>query len=823
MDKHFPFPGRRSLVCGLSTHRRAFEHGSCSGSPLFGALLRSRCLSGAGASAFALVTLAALSCPGAASAQEVVANMAASPSATANDGPATSDIIVTATRRATSIADTPVAITVTSGATLQKYNIASFQDLSTLDPTLVVNNQGLTGNQFIIRGILSDIGSTTGFYVDEAPLVGGAGVQENGDGKPGLRLHDIERVEVLEGPQGTLFGSGSMAGTLRIITNKPKLGETSGGMSASVGGVQGGEATNEEDGYINLPVTSTIAVRAVAWGEFGGGYIDHAITNVAGTQAHTNSNVNGATLWGGRFSVLFKPDDRLSVLLQANHQNAKVDDFQSWILGAGPYTNTLPTVAPYSENYSLYTGTVNYDTDIGTITAIGSYGDQHDFHPEDTTAISQGLAAKFHLLPDKTVLVTQQHFQDYTGEVRFASKLKGPLQFVVGAYYEHDDTKEMTTAVRADDTTGIADCYTIAECAPLGLRQAGFSTPGLVPASNVKNESISDETVSQWAVYAQADYHIFSNLTATAGIRYFHADISNYGVAIQNIAPDWAIGKISIPAVNQNAQTSQHSPSYNFSLLYKVTPDVSIYGRIASGFRIGGTNNTAALASQAGVSIPSTYGSDKLWDYEIGAKAYFDQHRLYIDGTIYQMNWTGQQLSATDPSGAFSYVLNAGKTRIRGGELKANYTLPMGLSFGGGVTYTDAILLTNLGPAVAEAGTVGFAGNRLPRVPHWTFAGQAEYDYRLDDRRSLYLQSNFSYRGSSFYSFNHRNAFDEELPSYFILGLRAGYQTGPFDISLFVDNATDKVALVGMDASTHGVKVFSVPPRTIGGRFQAHF
>jgi outer membrane receptor protein involved in Fe transport len=394
---------------------------------------------------------------------------------------------------------------------------------------------------------------------------------------------------------------------------------------------------------------------------------------------------------------------------------------------------------------------------------------------------------------------------------------------VTGAYYEHDRTDEMTTAVRADDVTGIAACYTIATCTPLGLREPGFSVPGLVPASNVKNTSIADETVNQWAVYAQADYHILHNLTATAGIRYYSANIFNYGVAIQNIAPDWAIGKISTPAVNQDDHASQHSPSYNFSLLYKPTSDLSIYGRIASGFRIGGTNNVAALASQVGVSIPGSYGSDKLWDYEIGAKAYLAQHRLYLDGTIYQMNWTGQQLSATDPTGAFSYVLNAGKTRIRGAEFKATYSLPDGLSFGGGITYTDAVLRSDLSAAVVQAGTIGLKGDRLPRVPHWTFAGQAEYDYRLDDRRSLYAQSNFSYRGSSYYSFDKLNAFDEKLPSYFLLGLRLGYRTGPFDASFFINNLTNKVAIVGMDSGTHGVKVFSDTPRTIGARFQANF
>lgn len=771
-----------------------------------------------GTSLAALVALAGLAGPAAAAAAPADRAGAAATDATTID-----EVVVTATRRETNLRDTPVSVAVTSGATLQKFNVTSFQSLTLIEPTITVNNQGLSSNQYIIRGVLSDIGSTTGFYVDESPLVGGAAVQEFGDGKPGLRLHDIERIEVLEGPQGTLFGAGSMAGTLRVITNKPRLGELAGGFSSSVGSVKGGNLSYNDSGFINVPIGDKVAIRVVGWGEFGGGYIDHKITNTAGTSSIFKKNVNDGTVWGGRFSALLKPTEPLSILLQVQHQETSADDYQSWIMGAGPYNNTLPTVAPFKDNYDLYSATGTYDADFGTFTAITSYGSQHIFHPQDTTQVSQLLAGRFHLRPDKTIITDLQEFHDLTGEFRFASKLSGPLQFVTGAYYERDDTNDMRTAVRADDVTGEAACYTIFTCTPLGLRNPGFSVPGLVPASNVKNTSLAKQVVEQWAVYGQVDYKILPNLTATAGIRYYTARVSDFGEAVQNIAPDWAIGVISTPNVTRNNHTKQHSPSYNFSLLYKATSDVSFYGRVASGFRVGGTNNVANLAQQVGVTVPASYDSDKLWNYEVGTKLYLPQYRVSLNASIYQIDWTGQQLAATDPSGAFGYTLNAGRTRIRGAEAKVTYTSDFGLSLNGGVTYADAVLRSDLGPAVAAAGTIGYAGDRLPRIPHWTFAGQAEYVYDLSSTGALYIRGNANYRGSSRYSFNNQNAFNQKLPSYFLLGLGAGYRTPRWDMSVFADNATDEVAIFGMIASNKGIRAYSAPPRTIGVRLQANF
>lgn len=766
--------------------------------------------------------------------EEVAASASSTSSTDVNAPDVPGEIVVTATRRATAIQDTPIAVAVTTGESLQQYDITDVQSLTRLEPALVVNNAGVAGNQFIIRGIVSDIGATTGFYLDEAPLVGGRGSEGLGDGKPGLRLHDVERIEVLKGPQGTLFGSGSMAGTLRIITNRPNFDRVEGGISTSVGFIDGGNEMYEANGFVNVPITSNLAIRAVGWGEWGGGYIDQEITTLDGDSTRRLENINDRELLGGRLSLLFEPTENFSILLSGVKQRIEVDGLQSWNLDAGPYTSTSPTTGYYEDSYELYTATANYEMAAGTISLIGSHGRQDVFNTEDTTPTGLGLAGAFGLEPFKTSLPVTIDFKSYTGELRYSSALAGPFQFVVGAYYEKDELESVTTAVRADDESGVAACYSLAECIAAGRREEGFSSPG-VPASDLIYAAENNRTVNQWAVYGQVNYEILDNLTASAGLRFYKAKIHDVGIQIQDIAgppdfavpvpvPSWAAnGGITTPYVTQDDEAEESSPSYNFSLLYEMTPDVSFFARAASGFRIGGTNDAAGLANQAGIDIPETFESDDLWSYELGMKAYLVGRRLFLDTAVYQMDWSNQQLSATDPSGAFEYTLNAGLTRIRGAELSLRYQAPTGLSFGGGITYTDAKLVRDLEPDVIAAGTIGYKGDRLPRVPRWTFAGQIGYEAEVSSGTTFYTQFDANYRSSSTFSFNDENTFNPKLPGFVLMGARAGVRWGRFDASLFIKNLTNKAAIYGLDASPDGIRAFSPTPRTIGARLQARF
>lgn len=743
------------------------------------------------------------------------------------------EIIVSATRRDTSVQDTPVAVSVTTGELVEQYNISDVQSLTRLEPSLIVNNQGASSNQFIIRGIVSDIGSTTGFYLDESPLLGAAGSESKGDGTPGLRMHDIERVEVLKGPQGTLFGSGSMAGTLRIITNKPNTDAFAGGGAASVATIKGGNLLFEANAFVNLPLSDQVAVRAVGWTENGGGYIDHQISTLDGTSSVTNKDVNDRELWGGRLSVLLEPTSELSILLQGTAQVVEVDDVQYWTEDAGPYTSTSPTVSPSRDEYQLYSATIDYDLGVGTVNLIGSYGKLDATAGFDSTQTGLTLASAFNLQPFKTVLEQDMQYRDWTGEIRFSSSFDGPFQIVTGAYYQNDKARDSLSAVRANDVTGVNACRTLEQCESMGLRTPGFSAAG-VPAADFIYQTIFERRVKQWAVYAQGDFEITSELTATAGIRYYKAKIGDDGLQVQDIAgppdfavpvpvPSWAAnGGITIPYVIQADRSTEDSPSYNFSLMWEATPDVSLFARVASGFRVGGNNNAEQLANQAGITILPSYESDDLWSYELGTKIYLAGRDLFLDVSVYQMDWSNQQVNASDPSGAFEYVVNAGKTRIRGAELRLNYSSG-GFSAGGGVTYTDAKLAEDLSEEVIAAGTIGYKGDRLPRVPRLTFAAQVAYEADISSSASAYVQSDVSYRSGSTSSFNDLNAFNTSLPGFLLAGASAGVRTGPFDVGVFVENITNKAGRFGVDPILDGIRIFSPDPRTFGLRVRANF
>ncbi|MCW3836193.1 TonB-dependent receptor [Sphingomonas canadensis] len=737
-------------------------------------------------------------------------------------GPAEGEIVVTATRRSESVKNTPLSIAVESGENLARSNVSSLQDLTRVQPALAVNNQGADGNQYIIRGVLSDVGSTTGIYQNEAPLVGNGIVQRNGDGKPGLRLHDIERVEVLKGPQGTLFGSGSLSGTIRVITNKPSTDAIAGGGTVTAGFIRGGKALYTTDGYLNVPVTDKVAFRVVGWGEFGGGYIDQQTGFARTTQI---GNANDSVVWGGRSAVSVDVTDGFNLLGEVSYQQVQVDGTQSFVASQGAYRSNAQTQEPYESKYLLATLTGTLDTGIGTVSLIGSYGRQSVLATADTTPSAAQVAGRANgrycsggatppngftcpLSIGASLFSNDGDFHNYTAEARFASDFSGPLQLVAGAYYEYDVTGYQSTIIKVPASSGLAECYTISECTGIGNRNA------------VLFARTAEQTVSQFAFYGQADYEITDKLKASAGLRYYTAKLTQTDQQLQAGVTS-LVNVIDPPGAISRGSSRENSPSYAFSLLYTPSSDVSIYARAASGFRIGGVNNSALLARDAGVTIADSYGPDDLWSYEIGSKFYLLDRRLFVDVAAYQMDWSGQQVSATDPSGRFTYVVNAAQSRIRGIELSARYSYG-GFSLGTGLTYTDAVLTRDLPAAVRAAGTFGSAGDRLPRIPRWIGSAQARYETGLASGTG-YIQGDVSVRGSSSYSFNDSNVFNPRLPSYGLIGAAAGYIVGPWDLGVFAENITNKPAYFGVNATVDAVKVYTVRPRTIGLRARASF
>jgi iron complex outermembrane recepter protein len=726
------------------------------------------------------------------------------------------EITITATRRAETAFETPVAITAFSGQTLQNFGVTSLQDLNKVTSSVTVNNFGASQQQLVIRGISSDIAATTGLYLDEYPLVGGFQNNFRGDGTPGIRLIDVERLEVLKGPQGTLFGSGSMAGTVRVITNRPNLTSIGGSLSVDAGAVSNGNGLYEGNFVLNLPViTDQVGVRFVGWGETGGGFVDQTING------GTIENINNVNLKGGRISALWQVNSDFSLIGSVNYQDADVNGVQAWNPSVGPYNNIEQSLQPYHDDYTLYNLTAHYDLHVGDVYAIGTHGRKRTLQPFDSTPTNCGFGLCPPIVPPLS-FVPDLDFNNTTAELRFVSKFSGPIQLVAGGYYEKDKSDFQGSAIY-NNPSGHVGCLNLVDCENRGLRNPGNNFTG-IPVNFLEFGTIDNTDIDQYAGYAQLDWTIIDPLILTVGARYFSATINDTTQSTQDIAPpnacNWVEGCVTTPYVTFDGSTKQSKTTYNFALLYKATPDTNFYLRAASGFRIGGINTDYNPANLP--QIPLGFEPDSLWDYEGGVKTYFLARRLYVDLTYYHIDWSNQHINAI-AEGAFEYTLNAGKTTTDGVELDINYLVTRGLTIKAAVSYNDARLAEDLPPAATAAGNGGNKGDPLPLSPKVVASVAGTYDFPLSNGLRGYTTANVNYRDHTQIGFNSTNTFYTTLPSFVLADFRAGVKFSRYDVGIFVRNLTNKDAYEGLQKTTDGTRIFSPYPRTIGVSFTGSF
>lgn len=710
------------------------------------------------------------------------------------------EVVVTATRRGDAkVRDIPLAISAVSADALAKANVTSLQDLRKVDSSLNITTYGAGQQRTVIRGIQSQKGATTGLYLDEMPVGSSIGASNGilGDGRPALQLYDIDHVEILKGPQGTLFGAGSVSGTLRVITSKPDLNTFGGHAEGSAGFLRGGDPTYTGSATLNLPIVNDVlAVRGVVWGQTGGGYIDQMING------DHRSNVNNSSSKGFRASALFTPTSDLSVLLSATRQKLDVDGSVAWQQDQGPYNSVSPSLEFFSETVQLYNATVDYDLGFGSIVASGSRGKQNNISGVDSSPTGRLFG-----LPGG-IFVPTLDSEYSTAELRFSSKFQGPFQLVAGGFYEHDKNLAGTNAVLID-AAGRARCYTYDECNAKGFRKAGFGN------SDYEFGSLNTVVSHQYTAYLQGDYQITPKLAATVGFRYFAADTRLTTQNRQTVFPDFFRGVLSPLQVVSDRKARDKKPSYNFALLWKATPDFNLYARVASGFRTGGVNSSTSLAQQLGVIFPPTYGPDSLWNYELGAKGALLGHKLTYDVSVYRIDWSGQQLNAQAAGGAFAYTINAGLTRTNGAEINLNYRPDAHLTLNLGATYVDSKLATDLPPDVVASGTAGRQGDRLPFIAPVIANGSIEYKRQIGPAMEGYARASASYRSASYSSFSPASDFYTKLPRYTLIGAEVGVRTDRVDYAVTVENLADKAVYTGIYDSIDGIRIYSPGPRTI--------
>jgi outer membrane receptor protein involved in Fe transport len=695
-----------------------------------------------------------------------------------SSSPPLEEVVVTAQKRTERLQDVPVAVSAVSGQALESTHATSLADYAAYVPSLQVTSfLGQPGQvNLALRGITT--GSTASnqsvaIYVDDVP-VGSSSIYAGG-GSAGIDLlpYDVERIEVLEGPQGTLYGASALGGLLKYVTRDPNLQETS-----FHAGLDGSVVHNAENkGYgarasANLPVIpNELAFSLSASRTYTPGYIDNSAMGVRSF----NSGIQDAA----RLAMLWQPNSDLSVDFSALYNRSPFNGAGYVAVNPtgptlGRYENT--DIEPDSNNVTtqLYTARVRYDAGWASLTSVSGYSRLISFNRVD------GSSTFFPFFGDYASFATRSDVKKFTQEVRLAAPEQQRLYWVAGLFF--------TNETASGGQTGLA----------------------LTPATNQPDPLLSPLIVTdepsrfrEYAGFGNLTYKITDALDISGGLRESHN--------VQTVN-ETAYGSLFGTTADQAEATpfprvSQSKLTWSVSSSLHLTPDQMIYGRVATGYRPGGANKIAPDA-------PATFGPDTTTNYEVGVKTQWLERRLLLDLTAFYVDWKDTQVTGVTPL-QLTYISNAGAAKSKGAELTSKWILLRGLDVGFNVAYTEAYLTMD------APGLGGRSGDPLPSTPRFSGSMTLNYLHPLVNDLNGEFAAVWRYVGARNTAFpgsvdvggNYR------LASYTTLDLSAGVTTGKWSTRLFVRNATDRYTYLfvvppGGDGAPSSNVILQ--PRTVG-------
>jgi outer membrane receptor protein involved in Fe transport len=720
------------------------------------------------------------------------------------------DIVVTALHRASTVQTTPLSIAAISGDTLAKTGATQMTDYFRQVPNLNVTASQGGSNRISIRGVNAAGEATVGLYYDETPVTGPSGTtQDSGGVAADMNLFDVERVEVLRGPQGTLYGSSSMAGTLRIIFNKPDYKKYDAATEEQVSSTAHGSMGYFFKGMVNIPIiTDKLAVRVVAYDEKRPGWIDNV--------RFGTKDINDSTNWGVRGLIGYKPDDKTTITAMLTYQKSSAKDQQGWYPGVGLYQTNSPAQLPFNTRMQLYNLKGDRALGFATLTATASYYKYQFLRAYDFSASTAAYANSTAACPgyygQSTACSTAQfsayqanglaqlpaigyqpaYVRSQNYEVRLASDDHMPawLQWTVGSYFEkrHDHIDSQT--VSGDPATGAV--Y-------MPLRYFSYRYVE------------TDER--QIAGFGEVSLKPLPGLTITGGARYYDYQKTTSG---QSYLGNVYTGSVAAPYTSVQASANGWLEKANVS--YKVNQRVMVYTSASKGFRPGGANNIPVLPANL-----LAYKADSLWNYEIGLKSSWLDNHLIVNGAIFDVEWSNMQTAARTADGLYSFLTNAGKARIRGGEIDITARPIRGITLTGAAGYSNAHLTQDQSnSAVLVTTSTGKNGDLIPNTPAWTASSSAAYNWAINSRIDGMVRVDFAYTGAMQSTFRKTDPYYTAYGNYATVNLRAGIEKDRWGVYVFCQNIGDKVGNVGV---TNGFGytglTYSIQPRTIG--LNVHF
>jgi iron complex outermembrane receptor protein len=710
-------------------------------------------------------------------------------SATHGDGlESLEEIIVTADKRTESLMEAPETVAVVSGAQLEQGHEVQLRDYLSLIPGVSIQDGGYGQTAISIRGLATSsyLAPTVGMEVDGIP-VGSSTAIADSELRPDLDPSGIANIQVLYGPQGTLYGDDAMGGLIEFTTTKPDLNQFSGRVQLDGSNVDHGGWGSSERVGVNIPIIEgTLAVSLNAFDRKDPGFIYDVQTGV--------HNVNDGTNYGGRFDLLWQISDKASLRLNALAQNssyngdATSDVTQNYAPVYGDYANIGYAGLNWNrEKYRFYTGTFDIDFGWAHLLSLTGYNDTYFATNLD---ITNDLAPDFGTPPNDIYSILQiDETKKISQELRLTSPAEQKLEWIAGLYYTHESTYFAQNLFAFDDLTGGPPA------ASYGLGDGVLQEPVLNPST----------IFYEYAGYVTLTYHFTPEFDLEAGGRYAHETT--------DFPASTSIGVLAGgPTI---AATETDDPTtFLVSARYHFSKDQMVYLRVASGFRPGGSNVAGGNGYLPGV--PPTYAPDKTTDYEIGYKGTLLGGRLALLPSLYYITWSDVQIGVLNEYYQ-TFTENGSKAKSEGAQLAAQYQFGYGLSAELDVNYTDAAIIGNgpPGSGVSPDAPLPFNAkwsgslnitDKFPITPRWKGSAQAIYHY-------------FGDRYGEFNSVTPGSALEPQvaLPGYSTVDILGGVSDDRYSLNFFARNVTDKRAFSNaQDQGTGFLEVRLVTPRVIG-------
>ncbi len=754
----------------------------------------------------------------------------------------TEEIVVTALKREETVQDVPFSIAAPTESQLRDRGATDIADVAANVAGFTVQNLGPGQSQVAMRGVSAGqivrdqpgVKEQVGVYLDESVLSLSLFT-------PDIDLFDVSRVEVLRGPQGTLFGSGSLSGTVRYITNQPQIGVSDSVGELSTSFIDDGGFGASAKAAVNAPLGETSAMRVTAYYTRYGGYIDAVQPDLS-----LDEDVNAGDRLGARVALRFEPSAALRITPRILYQQVDMDGWNRvdvFNILANPFTTTRPAVdlgereqfiqfeEPFTDDFLLADLDVEYDFGPLTLTSITSYTDRDILVVRDATALTASITGGTIGLPENVFTIDAPlddatQAKGFTQELRLSSEA-GALQWVGGVFYSDSDREYgQSLLVEGFETA------------------TGIPTAGAFGAArDVLFFSDLSYDFKQLALFGEATYAISDRTDVTGGIRWYDFEEDR----VQTFdgifaAPGTTFGSVAADGFAPRVMLS-----------YDATANTTLNAVISKGFRLGGINdplNVPLCTPQDLITFGGrdTWEDEVLWNYEVGSKSTFRDGRTRFNVAAFHMDIEDLQATVTAGSCSSRVVFNVPEARSTGVEVEFEAIPNDAFDFALSASYTNSELestLTSTDPEGNVTVVSGIeAGNRLPTVPEFQMAAAATYHWQIARGFAGYATGTYQHVGSRFtqigdqaegfgtvnlLAFDPNNIggpltqstfrFDPELPAYDLINLRVGFLRGQWDTAFFINNVTDERALLASDqerGTLARVSFLTNQPRTFG-------